>query len=76
MDNMQLIKRPNLNRACDEAGGQTALATKIGESQKLIWHLLNRAGSIKANVALKISDATGIPFADIVSDFSNSPEAE
>lgn len=72
MENKTLIKRPNLQRACDAVGGQTALAELIGEDQKLIWHLLNRAKSIKAGVALKISKATNVSFEDIVADFSGS----
>lgn len=75
MANDTLITRPNLQKACDYAGGQTALAELIGESQKLVWHLLHRANSIKADVALKISRATNVPIEDIIADFSSESEA-
>lgn len=72
MENETLKKRLNLQRACDAVGGQTALAELIGENQKLIWHLLNRAKSIKLDVALKISKATNVSLEDIVADFAGS----
>ena len=66
--------RKNLELACKNAGGQTKLGEAIGKDQGFIWHLLNRANTIKAGVALKVSDVSGIPFEDIVSDFEDASE--
>lgn len=67
--------KPSLERACKIAGGQEKLGDLIGESQQFISHLMRRAKSIKAGVALRIAKETGVPFEEIIRDFDPESEA-
>jgi len=49
-----------LNRAVSVAGGQLALAKKIGTSQSRVWNWLNRDSRIPAEFVLPIERATGV----------------
>lgn len=50
--------RPHVQKAVDMIGSQAALGEAIGESQQYVWHILNSAKSIKAEVAVRIELAT------------------
>jgi len=51
--------REALQRACEIAGGQTALARAIGRRQGDIWYWLKR-GYPSAEYVLAIEEATGV----------------
>ena len=49
-----------LERAIDSAGGtQTALAQKIGKTQRHVWNWLNRDKKVPADMVIKVAAATG-----------------
>lgn len=48
-----------LERAVEIAGGQSALARKLGLKQANVWHWLNRAEHVPAEQAIAIEQATG-----------------
>ncbi len=48
-----------LKRAVKIAGGQTALARKVGTRQGNVWSWLNRTRRVPAEFVIKIEDATG-----------------
>jgi TorA maturation chaperone TorD len=48
-----------LERAVEIAGGQSALARKLGLKQANVWHWLNRAEHVPAEQAVAIEAATG-----------------
>ena len=48
-----------LERAVEIAGGQSALARKLGLKQANVWHWLNRAEHVPAEQAIAIELATG-----------------
>ena len=48
-----------LERAVEIAGGQSALARKLGLKQANVWHWLNRAEHVPAEQAIAIEAATG-----------------
>ncbi len=50
-----------LERAISVAGGQSALARKIGKSQGHVWHWLKVAKRVPAEAVLAIEEATGVP---------------
>lgn len=49
-----------LSRAVSIAGGQLALAKKIGTSQPRVWNWLNRDARVPAEFVLPIEHATGV----------------
>jgi TorA maturation chaperone TorD len=53
-----MIETP-LERAVAIAGGQSALARKLGVKQANVWHWLNRAEHVPAEQAIAIEHATG-----------------
>lgn len=67
--------------AVDLAGGQTALATRIGKSKQLVQKLCAGERNVSAEVAIAIHDATGGVVAkhalrpDLFSDSEPSTEA-
>lgn len=46
-----------LRRAVEIAGGQAALARKIGKTQAHVWNWLNRDGRVPAEVVLSVERA-------------------
>ena len=55
------MTRKALQTAVEKAGGQTALARKIGTSQELIFFWLNRAQKgVAPEYVLKIERVTGV----------------
>lgn len=49
-----------LEKAVQAAGGQLALAKKLGTSQSRVWNWLNRDSRIPAEFVLPIERATGV----------------
>ena len=49
-----------LERAVAAAGGQAALAAKIGTTQPRVWNWLNRDSRLPAEFVLPIERATGV----------------
>ena len=56
-----------LKRACDRAGGQSALGRAIGRAQQTINNWLNGKGAA-ANSVLEIEKATGVSRHDLRPD--------
>lgn len=51
-----------LQRACEAAGGQKALADRINTSQSQIWYWLKRSKKgVPGEFVLPIEQATGVP---------------
>lgn len=50
----------HLERAVQLAGGQLALAKKIGTTQSRVWNWLNRDSRIPAEFVIPIERATGV----------------
>lgn len=46
-----------LKRAIEIAGGQAALARKIGKTQAHVWNWLNRDGRVPAEVVISVEKA-------------------
>lgn len=66
VDNILPIRRaPNasaLHRACKLAGGQVALAKKIGTSQSQVWYwLLRSKKGVPGHFVIPIEAVTGVP---------------
>ena len=58
-----------LAKAVEVAGGQTALAEKIGVKQQLVWHwLYRRPGGVPAEYVLPIERETGVSRHDLRPD--------
>lgn len=58
-----------LERACELAGGQKALADRIGKSQSQVWYWLRRSKKgVPAEFVLPIEEATGVPRSELRSD--------
>jgi DNA-binding transcriptional regulator YdaS (Cro superfamily) len=54
-------KNAALAQAVKLAGGQKALALKIGRSQASVWEWLFKTGQVSAADAVAIEAATGVP---------------
>nr|WP_315043263.1 helix-turn-helix domain-containing protein [uncultured Moraxella sp.] len=62
-----------LSKAIKIAGGQTALAKKIGTKQQNIWAWVHRDKKASAKYVVKISEATGIPCYELRPDIFPYP---
>lgn len=60
-------KNPGLLKACRLAGGQKALATRLGRKQGTVWEWLFVSGTVPASVCMQIEDETGVP-AEAIND--------
>jgi DNA-binding transcriptional regulator YdaS (Cro superfamily) len=49
-----------IEKAVQKAGGQAALAKKIGTSQAHVWNWIHRDCRVKAEYVLPIERATGV----------------
>lgn len=66
-----------LKRACDLAGGQKALADKIGTSQSQVWYWLEKAKrGASAEFVIPIEVATGVPRHELRPDLYPDPPAD
>jgi DNA-binding transcriptional regulator YdaS (Cro superfamily) len=57
---MALMGKHAIKKAVKVAGGQTALARKLGVTQGLVWQWLNHADSDPLNFAPAIEQETGV----------------
>lgn len=58
-----------LKRACDAAGGQKALAKRVGTTQSQVWYWLSRSKKgVPAEFVLPIERETGVPRHDLRPD--------
>ena len=57
-----------LQQAVDRAGGQAALAAKIGVKQQHVWNWLNRPGYVPPEHCAAIETATGVKRRDLRPD--------
>lgn len=58
-----------LQRACELAGGQKALADKVDTTQSQVWYWLNRAKKgVPGEFALRIEKAVGVPRSELRPD--------
>jgi DNA-binding transcriptional regulator YdaS (Cro superfamily) len=65
----------SLERACELAGGQKALAEAIGTGQSQVWYWLKRSKKgVPAEFVLKIEQATGVPRHEIRPDIFPPPQ--
>lgn len=68
------MKNTALDRACERAGGQKALADKIGTSQSQVWYWLAKSKKGAApEYVLQIEAATGIPRHELRPDIYPAP---
>lgn len=67
-----------LKRAIEAAGGQKALADKIGATQSMVWYWLDRAKKgVPGEYVLRIEGATNVSRHDLRPDlYPPSPSTE
>jgi DNA-binding transcriptional regulator YdaS (Cro superfamily) len=71
---MTTAKRHGLLRAIGIAGGQSALARKIGVPQSTIWFwLMQSKRGVAAEFVLKIEEATGVSRHELRQDLYRRP---
>lgn len=70
------MSRDALLKACDDAGGQSALAERIGVRQSTFWHWLRKSKrGIPGEYVLKVERITGISRHDLRPDlYPRDPE--
>lgn len=72
---MPNVMNAPLDRACKLAGGQKALADKIGTSQSQVWYWLAKSKKGAApEYVLQIEHATGVPRHELRPDVYPAPE--
>lgn len=72
---MPNVMNAPLDRACNLAGGQKALADKIGTSQSQVWYWLAKSKKgAAAEYVLQIEQATGVPRHELRPDIYPAPE--
>jgi len=66
-----------LKRACEIAGGQKPLATKIGTTQSQVWYWLEKSKKgVSAEFCISIERETGVPRHELRPDIFSNPFAE
>lgn len=66
-----------LSRAIEAAGGQTALADKIGVNQCVVWYWLHKSKrGVSAEYCNAVETVTGVPAYELRPDVFSAPEQE
>lgn len=65
--------RDKIEAAVRDAGSQAKLAERLGVSQQQISYLLNDAGRVSAEMAVKLETVLGIPREELRPDIFGKP---
>lgn len=69
------MNRNGFERAVSAAGGQRALAERIGVTQSMVWYWLTRSKKgVPAEHVRRIEEATGIPAHELRPDVFPNPQ--
>ena len=72
---MEIYMTP-IEKAVNEAGGQTALAAICGVKQQQVWNWINRQGHPPAQYCNQIQAATGVPSHELRPEIFQTTQVE